>query len=109
MYETIGDRYGGQWPVEVFQQYGIKYIPSERTKSDIYRELIAPINSGRVELLDHSVLRSQLLALERRVARGGRDSIDHPPHSHDDVINSAAGALVNVLPTVSRKKKLMWA
>jgi hypothetical protein len=37
------------------------------------------LNSGRVELLDNSRLISQLCNLERRTARGGRDSIDHPP------------------------------
>ena len=36
----------------------------------------------------------ELLNLERRVARGGHDSIDHPRGLHDDYINSAAGALV---------------
>ena len=36
----------------------------------------------------------QLLSLERRVSRSGAESIDHPRHGHDDLINSAAGALV---------------
>jgi hypothetical protein len=31
---------------------------------------------------------------ERRTARGGRDSIDHAPSAHDDVINAAADAIV---------------
>jgi hypothetical protein len=38
----------------------------------------------------------QLCALERRTARGGRDSIDHPPGLHDDLANVAAGVLVQV-------------
>ena len=111
VYEVTGDRYGGVWPIEVFQRHGIRYLPSEHTKSDLYREISAPINSGRVELLDHKVLRQQLLSLERRVARGGKDSVDHPPHAHDDVANSAAGVLVNVLPKVGKAKKyvLQWA
>jgi hypothetical protein len=29
--------------------------------------------------------------LERRVARGGKDSIDHPPNGHDDLGNCIAG------------------
>jgi hypothetical protein len=32
--------------------------------------------------------------LERRTARGGKDSIDHSPGQHDDVANAVAGALV---------------
>jgi hypothetical protein len=37
---------------------------------------------------------AQFLGLERRTARGGKDSIDHAPQSHDDLANVAAGALV---------------
>ena len=40
------------------------------------------------------LLGAQLVGLERRTARGGRDSIDHGPRGHDDVVNAAAGALV---------------
>jgi predicted PurR-regulated permease PerM len=35
---------------------------------------------------------AQLVGLERRVTRGGRDSIDHAPNSHDDLANAVAGA-----------------
>jgi hypothetical protein len=61
------------------------------------------LNSGRCELLDNARLISQLCGLERRVARGGKDSIDHAPsralnssEGRDDVSNAAAGALVGV-------------
>ena len=37
----------------------------------------------------------QLCGLERRVARSGKDSIDHAPGGHDDVGNAVAGALVD--------------
>jgi hypothetical protein len=47
-----------------------------------------------VELLDLPRLTAQLVGLERRVSRGGRDSIDHLPGGHDDVVNAVAGALV---------------
>jgi hypothetical protein len=67
-----GDRYGGEWPRERFQVHGIRYEVSEKTKSDLY----------------------QLVGLERRTARRGKDSIDHPPGGRDDVVNAAAGALV---------------
>jgi rubredoxin len=40
---------------------------------------------------------NQLIGLERRVARSGKDSIDHGPGMHDDLCNSAAGALVEAL------------
>ena len=54
------------------------------------------MNSGRAELLDHVRLSAQLVSLERRTARGGRDTIDHPPGAHDDIANAAAGVLVQV-------------
>jgi hypothetical protein len=49
------------------------------------------INSVRVELLDHPRLIAQLAGLERRTARGGKDSIDHAPGGHDDIANAVAG------------------
>jgi hypothetical protein len=91
---VCGDRYAGEWPRERFQRSGIKYEVSERPKSDIYRDVLPLLNSGRVELLDHNRLILQFCNLERRTARGGRDSIDHPPSGHDDLSNSVAGALL---------------
>ena len=91
---VTGDRYGGQWPRERFQEHGIEYKTSDHTKSAIYTELLPLLNSGRVELLDHRKLVSQIVGLQRRTARGGKDSIDHSPGGFDDLINSAAGALV---------------
>jgi hypothetical protein len=35
-----------------------------------------------------------VVALERRTARGGRDSIDHAPGARDDVANAVAGVVV---------------
>jgi len=89
-----GDRYAGEWPRERFREGGITYEPSEKPKSDLYQAALPLLNSGKVELLDNSRLTSQLTALERRVARGGKDSIDHPPKGRDDVANAVAGALV---------------
>ncbi len=55
------------------------------------------MNSGRVLLLDIPRLEAQLIALERRTTRVGRDLVDHPPGGHDDVANAAAGALVTAM------------
>lgn len=91
---VTGDRYAGEWPRERFRVHGVEYVVSERTKSQLYVELLPLLNAGRVELLDNPRLIAQLCGLERRTARGGRDSIDHAPRAHDDLINSAAGAIV---------------
>lgn len=94
IHTVIGDRYAGEWPRERFWAHGVGYETSERTKSDLYREMLPAVNANRVELLDLPRLAAQLVGLERRVSRGGRDSIDHLPGGHDDLANAAAGALV---------------
>ena len=88
------DRWGGDFPSEQFRKHGISCSPSEKTKSDLYREFLPTLNSGRVELLENPRCTKQLLGLERRIARGGRETIDHAPGGHDDVINAVAGATV---------------
>jgi hypothetical protein len=52
------------------------------------------LNSRKCQLLDIRRLISQLHGLERRTARGGKDSIDHGPGQHDDIANAVAGAIV---------------
>lgn len=90
---VVGDRYAGEWPREQFRKAGISYEPSAKPKSDLYLELLPALNSGQAELLDLDRLTGQLLRLERRTSRGGRDSVDHPPAGRDDVSNSVAGVL----------------
>ena len=90
---VTGDRYGGEWPREQFRKHGVAYHLAEHTRSDLYRELLPRLNSAMVALLDLPRLVAQLCGLERRTARGGKDSIDHSPHTHDDVANAVAGAI----------------
>jgi hypothetical protein len=95
--EVVGDRFAGEWPRERLRLRGIIYEIAEHPKSQIYLEALPALNSGKVELLDHPRLAAQLCGLERRTARGGRDSIDHAPGAHDDVANAALGALLLVM------------
>lgn len=92
--EVTGDRYAGEWPRERFRKEGIHYKVSSNTKSEIYKEVLPLLNSEQTELLDLTKMKIQLLNLERRTSRGGKDTIDHPPGGHDDIINAGAGALV---------------
>lgn len=94
--KVIGDRYAGEFPRELFRKHGITYEAAAKPKSDLYRETLPLINSLKCDLLDHPKLVTQLLGLERRTARSGKDSIDHAPNGHDDIANSVAGALTNV-------------
>ena len=101
--KVSGDRYAGEWPREQFRKFGITYEVAAKPKSDLFRDLLPMLNSRRVELLDHPKLISQLVGLERRTARSGRDSIDHAPGAHDDVANAAAGALLGALNAHKRR------
>jgi len=92
---VTGDKYAGEWPREQFRKHGVGYEVSDKTRSDLYRDMLPVLNSGRAVLLDDEKAINQIAALERRTARGGRDTIDHPPGSHDDVANAIAGAIVN--------------
>jgi hypothetical protein len=93
---ATADRWGADWVAEAFAKHGVRVEQCAKPKSDLYRELLAPLNSGRIELLDHLRLIAQLCGLERRTARSGRDSIDAPQGRPEDLINAAAGAIVEV-------------
>lgn len=89
------DKYSGDWVASRLRGYGVSVDFNEKPASQIYLELLAPLNSGRIQLLDHPRLISQLAALERRNIRAsGRELISHPPGGHDDLCNAAAIALV---------------
>jgi hypothetical protein len=92
--EVTGDRYAAGWVTEGFAKAGIHYRQSERDRSAVYLDSLPLFTAGRCRLLDQARLTYQLVSLERRAVRGGRDRVDHPPGGADDVANSACGALV---------------
>ena len=88
------DRYGAEWVRTAFARHGIEARHSDAAKSALYASLLPIVNSGTAQLLDNAHLIAQLISLERRTSRVGKDTIDHPPNGHDDVANAAAGAIV---------------
>ena len=70
---VIGDRYAGEWPKARFAEHGISFEQSARPKSDIYHDLLPLLNARRVELLDNHRLAAQLVGLERRTSRQGKE------------------------------------
>jgi hypothetical protein len=90
-----GDRWAGGFPIDRCKAHGITLEPSEKTKSELYQDFLAIVNSQRCELLDHARLKSQLLGLERSVRSGGKDQIDHARGQHDDIVNAAVGAMLS--------------
>ncbi len=87
------DKYAGTWPADEFKRHGITVEQSAKPKSELYRDALAVFNSGQVELPPEERLITQFASLERRTARGGRDSIDHAPGGHDDRANVVAGLM----------------
>ena len=94
VFNVTGDAYAGEFPRELFSKQGISYTVSTRNRSQIYLEILPLIMSIKIQLLDNKKLIAQLSMLERRTARSGKDSVDHPVGGHDDLANSAAGVLV---------------
>jgi hypothetical protein len=89
--KVTGDRYAGEWPREQFRQQGISYEVAGKSKSELYVAFLPLLTSQMVELVDQPRLIQQIVSLERRTARGGRDTVDHPPNGHDDLANVVAG------------------
>src|SRR5262249_11797165 len=72
--------------------------PADKTRSELYLNLLPELSSKSVALLDNPRIIAQFVGLERRTSRGGRDIIDHSPGAHDDLVNSVAGALLMAKP-----------
>lgn len=106
---VVGDAYAGETFRRDFEEAGISYVVSTRTKSEIYDDFEPRLNAGEVELLDDGKLQEQLLTLVIRA--GGK--IDHQAGDHDDWANAAAGAMVLAAaqPQVMRidDSLLQWA
>jgi len=86
-----GDRFSGGFASEQFHRRGISYQPTTMFKSDLYRDLLPLLNSGRIVLPRSDRLINQICSLERKIGRSGKDSISHPEREHDDVANAVAG------------------
>jgi hypothetical protein len=84
------DHYGAELARSLYHEAGIALVSADVNRSEAYLHLLPLLTTGRVELPPEPRLRLELLGLERRTARGGRDSIDHRPGAHDDLANSVA-------------------
>jgi hypothetical protein len=90
--EVQADRYAGAWPQEAFRKHNVRLRYANKTTSELFREFLAPLNTGLIALPDNQRLVSQLAGLERRASRAGRETISHPPGGHDDIACAVAGA-----------------
>jgi len=94
--EVFGDRYAVGFVAAELSRHGLTLQHTNKSRSDLYRELLPALRSRRVRLLDNERANSQFATLERRALPAGGERIDHPSHggAKDDVANAIAGALV---------------
>lgn len=104
---VTGDRYGGSWVSDAFRRNGVRYVASERTRSEIYLDALPMMMAGTAVLLDSPRLIGQISQLERRTSRMGKDGIDHMRGTSDDLCNAGLGALVHV--STARRVEDPWA
>lgn len=107
-FSVTGDRWGGDWPRAEFAKHDITYYVSERTASELYLESVHLFTTGIVDLLDCQALTLELMQLERRTGRSGRDSVTHPPNGHDDHANSCCGVLSLLAAQQAQGEAVMW-
>lgn len=98
---AIADDYAAEFSRSVYREAGIELQSAHITRSEAYMHALPLFTTNRVEIPDHPGLRQELLALERRTGRSGKDSVDHPPHGHDDIANATSLAAYASRPVAS--------
>jgi hypothetical protein len=91
---AIADQYGAELSRSIYAEAGVSLVSAALNRSEAYLAMLPLFTSSRIEIPDEPRLRTELLALERRTGRSGKDAVDHPPHGHDDLINAVALAAV---------------
>jgi hypothetical protein len=105
--KTTGDRYAAEWCAQAFEKRGIQYRQCDLPKSGLYLNLLPHLNGKTIRLLDNQRTINQIAALERKTARGGKDSVDHPPRGRDDAANAVAGLAFIASPKHDQKPASM--
>jgi len=99
---VLGDAYGADLTVAAFRRRGLAFenlrlrgsTSPKLSRSEIYLNSVTIFTAGRARLPDNPRLVHQLISLERRAARSGHDTVDHPSGGFDDVANAVCGCLV---------------
>jgi hypothetical protein len=88
---VTGDNYSGEWVAQAFEKSGVSYRRAARNKSELYLEMVPLFTRGQISIPDFAPLTKELRLLERRVAKSGKDNVDHPLGGSDDHANVLAG------------------
>lgn len=89
-----GDRYAGAWVADSFARHRIHYRYAERSKSELYLELLPLVTASRLEIPDDPEVIREMKLLQRRRGAAGKDMVDHAAGSKDDRINALTLAAV---------------
>jgi hypothetical protein len=85
------DKHAEGFVKDLAQRAGVTIEADAPVKSDIYREMMPWMTSGKCKLPPLDRLVNQIFGLER--TRGG-ERIDHQRGGHDDLVNAAFGAML---------------
>jgi hypothetical protein len=105
---VTGDRYGKAWVQQAWRDLLGAYAEAGMYAWELYLEALAPFNRGLVELPEHLPLLREFKSLQRVAGRTGKESVEHPRGSHDDLANSVAGCL-QLLSKVEQKIPMVGA
>lgn len=102
------DKYAGSWPTDEFARHGIEGLAADQARTGLYLDTLAALNSDRVQLPPDTKMLNQFTNLERRTSRNGRETVDHPPGSHDDRCNAVAGLVSHLSAKRTARKLTEW-
>jgi hypothetical protein len=90
------DQFAFDWVKKDFEPRGFYVAPCKLSKTELYINFSYLLSEGLVWLPYSERGYQQLMSLERRVTRGGAESVDHPAYggAHDDLANVLAGGCV---------------
>jgi hypothetical protein len=101
--EISGDQYGRPF-VSLFAKHGVNYVVSPLSTSEVYLHSRLSWTAGNVvlPLFETTTERAieQFLTLRRKVAPGGRETVEHigSKHVHDDLAVAISGAIYLCTP-----------
>jgi len=88
------DKWGSGLAASIYQRNGVTAMQNAKPKSELYLDFMHLLSARRPLLLDEPTQVKELCALQRKVAWGGKESVDHPRGAfHDDAANALAGAM----------------
>ena len=100
-----GDLVSKGFQAEAWARHGIAYRENSTSASDLYAAVLGPVLAGRVDWINHPVMIAEFRGLVESARATGKPRVTHPGGQHDDLANSAAGALVLALS--QRRRKLL--